>query len=100
MTPEGKVKRAIKRVLDEHGSKVYYYMPVPGGFGKQSVDYLGCAGRTFFAIEAKGKPGMGATPRQQGVLAEIRDAGGLTFVINDDVTLGVFKVWLEGAVIR
>ena len=38
-TPEGKVKKAVRRVLDELGA--YYVMPVTGGYGKQGApDFL------------------------------------------------------------
>ena len=37
MTPEGKVKKKIKEVLDEYG--VYYFMPVQHGYGPRGVDF-------------------------------------------------------------
>jgi len=52
-TPEGRTKKRIKKVLD--GLGIYYYMPVPGGFGATSLDFLSARpsdGRAF-AIEAK-----------------------------------------------
>jgi hypothetical protein len=79
-TPEGRVKIAITKMLKHYGA--YYYMPVPGGYGTTTVDYLGCSGGSFFAIEAKA-PGKHPTDRQTLILYEINKAGGETFVIDN-----------------
>jgi hypothetical protein len=79
-TPEGKVKTAITKMLKHYGA--YYYMPVPGGYGESTVDYLGCSGGSFFAIEAKA-PGKKPTERQTMVLSTIQRAGGSIFVIDN-----------------
>ena len=65
MTPEGRTKASINRVLNAFG--VYYFMPVQSGFGKKGVDYH-CAVRykdvaLAFFIEAK-KPGGSAAKIQ------------------------------------
>ena len=93
-TPEGKVKAQIKKVLDSLGEDVHYDMPVPGGYGKPTVDYVGCFMGNYFAIEAK-RAGKKPTPRQQAVLEKIAAAGGRTFVINDGFSLAEFKSWLD-----
>jgi len=81
MTPEGRVKAAIKRALKRHG--VWYTMPVPhSAYGSMSVDFLCCVRGRFLAIEAKA-PGRQLTARQQACLAAIEAAGGLTAVIDD-----------------
>jgi uncharacterized protein YgbK (DUF1537 family) len=86
MTPEGKVKKKIKALLDSYGERVYVFMPVPSGYGKTTVDYLICFDGLFIAIEAKagGKP---ATSRQEDVLKQVHDAGGSSFVVDDDDSL-------------
>ena len=33
MTPEARTKRRIKSILDKYNNHIYYYMPVPGGYG-------------------------------------------------------------------
>jgi hypothetical protein len=80
MTPEGKVKREISRVLDKH-KELYRFMPVPSGFGKSSLDYVICAWGNFIAIEAKA-PGKKPTPRQKMIMGQITRAGGLVLVID------------------
>ena len=97
-TPEGKIKRKIKGVLDNYRnvSNIYTYMPVPGGFGAPSLDYLGCVNGMFFAIEAK-RPGGKPTLRQLGTIQMLQAAGAAVFVISDDESLRVFERWLERA---
>jgi len=81
-TPEGKVKAAIKKLLDENN--IYYFMPATGGYGRSGVpDFVGCARGRFFSIEAKtgkAKP----TALQLREMERIKAAGGLAFVINEE----------------
>lgn len=90
-TPEGKVKQKITALLRATPG-VWFDMPVPSGYGKSTLDYLGCLRGKFFAIEAK-RPGGEPTERQRRMLAEIESAGGTTFVIDGDLT-GLVK-WIE-----
>lgn len=81
MTPEGKIKAMISRVLNKHHA--WQFMPVPTGFQTKTVDFFACCHGQFIAIEAKA-PGKTATGRQEYVLQLIRDAGGLTFVVSNE----------------
>jgi hypothetical protein len=92
-TPEGRIKNKIKAVLDKHYTRVYYYMPVPGGYGRATLDYLGCANGWFFGIEAK-RPGKVPTSRQEGTIEDMENAGGKVFRINSDETVAEFDAWL------
>lgn len=98
MTPEGKIKQRIKKLLDNYriSSHLYAYMPVPGGFGAPTLDYLGCINGMFFAIEAK-RPGGKPTMRQWTTIKMLQAAGAAVFVISDDGSLSVFEQWLERA---
>lgn len=82
MTPEAKVKKQVTRQLGAMGA--YYFYPVTGGYGKSGVpDIVGCYKGLFFGIECKagkGKP----TPLQAKNLKDIRAAGGMDMVINED----------------
>jgi hypothetical protein len=82
MTPEGKVKASVNRLLSRYKS-LYRFMPVPGGFGASSLDYLICAKGQFVAIETKA-PGKKPTDRQKLVIGQIRRAGGTVFVIDGE----------------
>tara|TARA_B110000285_G_C14672393_1_gene400956 strand:+ start:57 stop:359 length:303 start_codon:yes stop_codon:yes gene_type:complete len=82
MTPEAKVKKKIVAVLKEHGA--YYFYPVTGGFGNSGVpDIIVCHGGRFIGIECKAgknKP----TALQDKNLRDIKAAGGISMVINED----------------
>lgn len=91
-TPEGRVKKAVKKVLDGRGKQIYRFMPVPTGFGSTTLDFLGCYAGIFFAIETK-KLGALPTLRQQQVINDIRTAGGKVFVIDGDTT--ELEKWLN-----
>ena len=75
-TPEGFLKDQIKQHLNS--LRCYWYMPVPGGYGRQTVDFLCCINGKFVAIETKA-PGKVPTPRQQLTITEIAKAGGISF---------------------
>ena len=90
-TPEGKVKQKVSALL-KVTLGLYYDMPVPGGFGGSTLDYVGCHRGEFFAIETK-KPGGKPTPRQRQIISRMEAAGGRVFVIDGD--LSELKSWLE-----
>tara|TARA_R110000822_G_scaffold92140_15_gene212147 strand:+ start:306 stop:602 length:297 start_codon:yes stop_codon:yes gene_type:complete len=81
MTPEGKVKAKVVKILKELG--VYYFFPVLGGFGRAGVpDIICCVAGYFFGVECKAgsnKP----TPLQEAEMEKIRNAGGHTLVVNE-----------------
>lgn len=91
-TPEGKVKSRINKILDKYKGRIYKFMPVPGGYGKSTLDYLGIFRGRGFAIEAKA-PGKVPTPRQEQIADDIRAGGGRVFVIDGDTT--ELELWLE-----
>jgi hypothetical protein len=86
MTPirnERGVKARVKTILNSYGPRVWYYMPVPGGYGRSGVpDFVGCANKRFFSIETK-FGGNQPTLHQSQELAAIKVAGGLAFVIDE-----------------
>jgi pantoate kinase len=80
-TPEVKVKKQIRKLLDEAGA--YYAMPIGTGYGNSGVpDFLICHKGRFIAVEAKAgrnKP----TALQEMHLQKISDRGGIALVINE-----------------
>jgi hypothetical protein len=63
MTPEGKVKKDVRKILDRYG--VYYFMPVPYGYGKAGKgDFVCCVNSKFLSIETK---------KDKGELTELQD---------------------------
>jgi hypothetical protein len=91
-TPEGKVKKAVKRILDPLKPRVWYDMPVPGGWGKSTLDFVGSAYGHPFAIEAKALGGK-ATPRQHATIRALEAAGVQCFVD----PAGLFTCWSCGS---
>lgn len=81
-TPEGKVKDKIKDILKTYG--LSYQMPVTGGYGTSGYpDFTVCLSGLYLAIEAKADAKKkGPTQLQKLRMAEIRDSGGLTLVID------------------
>lgn len=81
MTPEAKVKTAIKKMLDAH--EVYYFMPAANGYGRAGIpDIVCCINGGFLAIECKAGRGT-TTALQDRELAAIHKAGGSAVVINE-----------------
>lgn len=92
MTPEGRVKSKINKVLAPRKPLLWWDMPVPGGYGKPTLDYVGCYQGRAFAIEAKAA-GKKPTPRQDLTIEAMRVAGMKVFVIDGDTT--ELELWLE-----
>jgi hypothetical protein len=95
VTPEGKVKAAIKRILDPLKPRVWYDMPVPGGWGKSTLDFVGSAYGLPFAIEAKAIGGK-VTPRQYATIRKMEIAGVQCFIIEPGDFLPL-ELWLKAA---
>jgi hypothetical protein len=97
MTPEGKVKAQVKRVLKPYrdSDELYYWMPVPSGYGDAMLDFVGSHLGRFFAIETKA-PGKEPTDRQKLTIEFMRRSGAKVFVIDGDTK--ELEAWL-GAVL-
>ena len=92
MTPEGKVKDKVKKLLKEAG--VYYHMPVQNGMGAPTLDFVGCHQGNFFAIETKA-PGKKPTARQEQTIAEMRRSMAAVFVVDGtEETIAPLRAWL------
>lgn len=91
-TPEVKVKKLIRKILDEYG--VYYFFPATHGFGRSGVaDIICCYRGRFIAIEAKAGKGK-TTALQERELQRVKDAGGFSLVVNE-TNLGDVVLILE-----
>jgi hypothetical protein len=83
MTPEGRVKNAVKKELNSRG--IWYFMPMQNGLGVVGIpDFICCWRGKFLAIETKapGKRGC-TTANQDRVLAAIFEHGGKCIVVDD-----------------
>jgi len=79
MTPEGKVKRDVKKYLDEIGA--YHVWPVPTGYGPKLLDCYACIQCLFVTIETK-KLGGKATVAQALEMDKIRAKGGIALLVD------------------
>jgi len=82
MTPEAKVKKQVKAILDE--LEVYHFSPMQNGMGRAGIpDIVACYCGKFIGIECKAgdnKP----TALQERELNRILEAGGEAYVINEE----------------
>jgi hypothetical protein len=93
MTPEGKVKEKVKKLLTLYPN-LYRFMPVQAGFGTPSLDILGCHWGRFFAVETK-RSGKALTPMQEKTRDQMRAAGGMVFEVIGDDGLEELAHWLK-----
>lgn len=96
MTPEGKVKAAVKKYLQAQG--VWFWMPVSNGMGQVGIpDFICCFNGTFIAIETKA-PGKlsNVTANQQRVIDEIKAHGGLALVVDSVDSIVPIIEFLKG----
>ena len=81
MTPEAKVKKKVKKILDDIGA--YHFSPMTAGFGRSGVpDIIACYKGRFIGIECKAgdnKP----TLLQLRNIEDIKRNQGLAIVINE-----------------
>ena len=79
MTPEGKVKKEVIKILKAHGA--YYFCPVQNGFGAPGLDFHCVHHGLGFFIETKAK-GKKPTPRQNLTIQRVQESSGMVFVID------------------
>ena len=97
MTPEGKVKAKVKKLLAEYVPLVKGYWPVQNGMGTPMLDYLGSCCGMHFEIETKATMQDELTPRQSITRNEVIASAAPVFVIRDvnDPELAELKKWIE-----
>jgi hypothetical protein len=81
MTPEGKVKVRVKRILDRYKPALYAHWPVQTGFGAPTLDCNGALWGQAFSIETKAA-GKRPTARQIETMREMKAAGIKIFLID------------------
>jgi len=81
MTPEAKVKKKVKALLDKHGA--YYFMPIGGPYAVQGVpDIICCIKGRFVGIECKANGGR-ITALQERNLDQIQKNGGVAILVDE-----------------
>ena len=90
MTPEGKVKKAVERLLIAQGA--YYFFPATGGYGRSGIpDIVACYRGKFIGIECKAGDNV-PTALQERELQRIRDGGGYALWVNESNVDDVHKL--------
>ena len=80
-TPESKVKKAVRTLLDDLG--IYHFMPPANGFGRAGIpDIVGCMDGHFIAIECKAGKGT-TTALQDRELNAIHNHGGTVYIARE-----------------
>ena len=94
MTPEGRVKAFVKKVMKQLQEKrdcyIYTHWPVQAGYGAPTLDCTGSINGRAFAIETKA-PGETLTPRQKLTKADMERSGMVVFVIGERATDDGFR---------
>ena len=94
-TPEAKVKKKVKEILDQMG--VYHFSPMQNGMGRAGIpDIIGCLDGQFIGIECKAGKGT-TTALQERELTRIQNAGGYALVVNEENInqLWEIKTWMQ-----
>lgn len=92
MTPEGKVKKEVRAILDRVPD-LYYEMYVPTGYGKSGLDFNCCVRGHAFYIETK-KPDEDLRPRQRDAARKMVAAGATVFAVSGPDGLRSLHDWL------
>jgi Holliday junction resolvase len=81
-TPEKRVKTKVESILKGEGA--YYFFPATHGYGRSGVpDIIACVNGRFLAIECKAG-GNKPTALQVREIENIRSAGGVAVVANEE----------------
>lgn len=66
----------------ESDGYLYAHWPVQNGMGSPTLDCIMCYYGRYIGVETKA-PGKKPTPRQEATMQQMRDAGGITMVIEN-----------------
>lgn len=95
MTPEAKVKKRVREMLDKLG--IYHFSPPGMGLGRSGIpDIIACFNGKFIAIECKAGNNK-TTPLQERELNRIMNAGGETFIAREETLAELHErlLWME-----
>ena len=93
MAEEKRFENQVKRYLDSIGA--WYLKTISNGYQRAGIpDLLICYKGRFLGVELKAKKGK-ATPLQEYELKQIRQSGGLAFVLYPDDFVWLKKLMEE-----
>jgi len=83
VTPEGKVKDQIKKILNNR--KILFFMPNMSGMGATGLpDFIICIDGQMIAVEAKRDGTAKLTTKQDSTMKKLRRAGVITLLVHAD----------------
>ena len=95
MTPEGKVKQKLDKMLKS--LDLWSFPPQAGPFGSAGIpDRIVCICGLFVGIEAKADKTKKPTALQDKCMRDIVAAGGVCFVVFDDDSIDFVRSFLTG----
>ena len=94
MTPEGKVKADVKKILAKYGEELDALWLVQNGMVPPALDCIVCYRGHHIEIETKA-PGKKLTPRQSITAEKKEKAGAKVFVIDGDAGCSELDVYLQ-----
>jgi hypothetical protein len=99
-TPEADLKDKVKKMLSLLAPQMWFWMPVPMGFGIKGIpDFVGCWKGHFFSIETKAPRGK-ATKWQERIHQLILVAGGSVCVAYSTEDVSAFLRKIQGMRVR
>lgn len=94
LTPEGKVKQKVSKVLKQY--KLWFFYPAANGMGRAGIpDIIAIVAGQFVGIEVKADKTKKPTMLQQQCGRQIIDAGGQWFLVYDDQSLAVVEQYIH-----
>ena len=94
MTPEGKVKQKVSKMLKQY--KLWFFYPAANGMGRAGIpDVIAIVAGEFVGIEVKADKTKKPTMLQEQCGRQIIDAGGQWFLVYDDQSLSVVEQYVK-----
>lgn len=94
-TPEGKVKDALKRMLNKYRPRVKYHMPVQNGMGEMTLDINACVDGYYFIIEVKADETAKPTKRQIETMKSYAEARAFVFLVRTKADIVVVEEYIK-----
>ena len=96
VTPEGKIKLKLDKMLKSYNKDLWYFNPQSGIFGKSGIpDKILCVHGKFIGVECKADRTKKPTALQLQCMEKISQAGGVCFVVYDNETINQVKLYIE-----
>lgn len=93
LTPEGRQKAKVDRLLKELG--VWFYPPQAGPYGGSGIpDRVAIVCGMFVGIEVKADKTKKPTALQQKCMRDIEAAGGACFLVYDEQSLAALRTFI------